>query len=82
MTQNANISIFSVLQFCTKNRICLFCIFVFCVITIVPVMILTHKVPQNGRLDLSSVKEEDTAGEKMARYGSKMTIYQLLIFES
>jgi hypothetical protein len=82
MTQNANISIFGVLQFCSKKRICLFCIFAFCVITIVPIMIQTHKVPQNDHLDFSFVKEGDTAGKKMARYGSKMTIYQLLFFES
>ena len=41
-TQNANISIFGVLQFCTKTCIGLFYIFAFCVITFVPIMIWTR----------------------------------------
>ena len=81
MTQNANISIFSVLQFYTKNTFA-FVAFLRFVSTIVPIMIQTHKVPQNDSLDFSFVKEGNTAGKKMAKYGSKMTIYQLLFFES
>jgi hypothetical protein len=39
MTQNANISIFGFLQFCTKTLICVFCVFAFCVVSIVKITI-------------------------------------------
>ena len=54
----------------------------FCVIAFEPIELQTCSVPQNDRLDLSFVKDEHTDGEKRAQYGSKMTIYQLLFFES
>ena len=38
--------------------------------------------PQNDRLNLSFVKDKHVGGKKMARYGLKMSIYQLLFFVS
>ena len=40
------------------------------------------KVTQIDQLNLSFVKDIHVVGKKMARYGSKMVIYQLLFFES
>ena len=39
LTQNANISVFGFMQFCTKTLIYIFCAFAFCAITIVPIQI-------------------------------------------
>ena len=67
----------------TKTDVCnfyIFCVFVFFVITFVPIKIQTHSAPQNDRLDLSFVKDKHVADQKMARYGLKMAIYQLLFF--
>ena len=60
----------------------LFCVFAFYVITFLPNKIQTRKAPQNDRLNLSFVKDTHTVGKRMARYGRKMAIYQLLFFES
>ena len=43
---------------------------------------VTHQAPQNDRLNLSFVKDDHVVGKEMARYGLKMTIYQLLFFGS
>ena len=53
--------------------------FAFCVITVVPIMILTCSAPQNDRLNLNYVKEFHIVGTKMARNGRKMAIYQMQI---
>ena len=85
MTQNANISIYFLLQFCTKTDVfyfCIFYVFVFFVITFVPIKVLTCWAPQNDRLNLSFVKDKHVAGKKMSRYSLKMTINQLLYFGS
>ena len=42
-------------------------IFAFCVITFEPISFLTCSAHQNGRLNLSFVKDEDTYSKKMAR---------------
>jgi hypothetical protein len=55
---------------------------VFFVITFVPIKIYTRSAPQNDRLNLSFAKDKLVVGQKMARYGLKMAIYQLLFFES
>ena len=39
-------------------------------------------VPQNDRLNPSFVKGKHIVGEKIARYGHKMAINQLLFFSS
>ena len=57
-----------------------FCIFVFFVILFVPIKIQTWLTPQNDHLNLSFVKHKHVVGKKMARYGLKMAIYQLLFF--
>ena len=59
-----------------------FCVFVFFVITFVPIKNQTHLAPQNDRLDLSIVKDKHVAGQKMARYGLKKAIYQLPFFRT
>ena len=46
-------------------------IFAFCVITFEPTMIQTCLAPQNDRLNLSFVKDENIVAEKMARNGPK-----------
>ena len=68
------------LLFCTKTDIHVFCIFVFFLITFVPIKIQTCKAPQNDHLNLSYVKHEYVNGKKMARYGLKMAVYKLLFF--
>ena len=52
--------------------------FAFYVITFEPIEIQTCSAPQNDRLNFSFVKNKHTVGKKMARYGRKMAIYQLL----
>ena len=46
-------------------------IFALCVIMFEPIKIQTPLAPQNDRLNLSFVKDENTVGEKMARNGPK-----------
>jgi hypothetical protein len=73
------------LWFRTKTDIfvfCIFCVFVFFVITFAPIKILSHWAPQNYRQNLSFVKDKHVVCKIMARYGLKMTIYQLLFFGS
>jgi hypothetical protein len=48
--------------------------------TFVPIRIWTHLAPQNDRLKLSFVKDENTLCKNMARNGHKRAIYQLLFF--
>ena len=50
--------------------------FVFCVITVVPIMIQTCSVPQNDRLNLSFVKDIYEVAKKMTRNGRKMAIFE------
>ena len=57
-------------------------ILVLCVITFESIKIQTRSAPQNDLLNLSFVKDKHVVGKKMARYGLKMTIYQLLFFGS
>ena len=83
MTKNANISIsfyFAILYKNTRLRLCVFCIFVFCVITFVTIKIYNHYAPQSDRLNLSFVKDKHVFGKKMTIYGLKMAIYQLPFF--
>ena len=54
----------------------------FFVINFEPSEVQTHSAPQNDRVNLSFVKDKHIAGKKMARYGLKMTINQLLFFGS
>ena len=46
-------------------------VFTFCFITFKPIKIQAHLAPQNDRLNLSFVKDENTVGAKMARNGPK-----------
>ena len=48
--------------------------FAFCVITFEPIEVHTCSAPQNDRLNLSLVKENNVDGGKLARNGRKMTI--------
>ena len=73
---------FSFLLFCTKTDICVFCVFCIFVITFVSIKIQTCYASQNDHLNLLFVKYNHVAGIKMAKYGPKMTIYQLLLFLS
>ena len=57
-------------------------IFAFIVIAFEPIKIQTCSPPQNNHLNLSFVKDKHTVGKKMAIYGRKMAIYQLLFFKS
>ena len=54
-------------------------LFMFCVISVVPIMIQTCSAPQNDRLNLRFVKDFHIVGTKMARNGPKMAIYQMQI---
>ena len=77
MTKNAIISISVFLQFCTKARISVFCVFAFFVIIVVPITTKTCLAPQNDRLNLSFVKDEHIVGIKMARKVSRIgTLFQ------
>ena len=49
-------------------------IFVFCVVTFVPIITMTCKAPQNDRYNLSFVKDKHTNGQKMARKGHTKVI--------
>ena len=84
MTQNEiSISFFFAIFY--KNRhlhLLRFCIFVFFAVAFVPIKIQTHSVPQNDRRNLSFVIDKHEVGQKMARYGHKIAIYQLLFFGS
>ena len=75
-----NISISVFLWYCRKKCICVFCIFwvlfVFCVITVVQMMIQTCLAPQNDSLNLSFVKDINTVGKKMTRNGTTAAIYK------
>ena len=74
MIQNANISIFHFLRFCTKTLIAL-------LLYHLRVRVIKH-APQNEHLNLSFVKDNHIVGKKMARYGCKMAIYELPFFVS
>ena len=82
MTQNTNISISVFWRFCTKTLICVFCIFAFCVLPFVLIKVKTGYASQNTCLNITYVEDNHTVGKKMASYGRKMAIYQLLFFES
>ena len=56
--------------------------FVFYVITFEPIKIQTYSTIQNDRLNLSFVKDRHIVVEKVARYGRKLAIDQLLFFKS
>ena len=69
--------IFAILYKNTRFRFCVFCIFVFCVITFVKI---NRYAPQNDRLNLSFVKDERVVGKKMTVYDLKMAIYHVAFF--
>ena len=48
----------------------------FYVVTFDPIEIQTHQAPQNDRLNLSFLKDFHVVGEKMARKGHKMAIFE------
>ena len=81
MTQNANISISGVLQYCRKKRNLCFFLFLafiaFCVISVVPIMIQTCSGPQNDRLNFGCMKDFFIVGTKIAINGRKLAIYQM-----
>jgi hypothetical protein len=83
MTQNdANISISVFCDIVEKTAFVSFAFlhfFVFCVITVVPIMIQTCSATQNDRLNLSFVKFFQRVGTKMVRYSHNMAIYQVQI---
>ena len=57
---------FFFLRFCTKTDICIFFVFyvfVFFVITFVPIKIQTCSAPQNDRWNLSFVKDKHLVGQ-------------------
>ena len=57
-------------------------IFAFCVITFEPIKTQTRSAPQNDCLNFSFVKDTPVVGEKMARKGWKMAIYQSQILRN
>ena len=78
--------IFQFLFFCGFVRIiCFFCIFLFFInlgLIFCANSDLDRLAPQNDRVNLSFVKDENTVGKNLARNGLKMAIYQLLFFTS
>ena len=79
VTQNANISISVLMQYCRKNAVAFFAFlgfFAFCFKTVIPRMIQTCSAPQNDRLNFNFVKVFHTVGTKLAINGRKMVIYQ------
>ncbi len=79
MTQNAKYFHFRFFVIVKKSSIGFLVrllIFAFCVITFVPIKILTLAAHQNDRLNLSFVKDEHTYLEKMARIGLNTVIYK------
>ena len=70
--------------FCSKTDIwvfCVFCVFLFFVIiycTNQDLDLLSN--PKNDHLYLSFVKDKDTVGKTMTKYGLKMASYQLQFF--
>ena len=54
----------------------------FCVITFEPIKILTHKAPQNDRLNLSFVKEVHVIGKKWPEMVVKLTFIILFHFRT
>ena len=55
-------------------------IFLFCVITFKPIITKTYQAPQNGRLNLSFVKDNTIWSEKMAKKGPTEVIYNSVSF--
>ena len=49
-------------------------IFLFCVITFEPIITKAYQAPQNGRYNLSFVKDKHTYGEKITRKRRKKVI--------
>ena len=69
---DTSISISRFLRFCTKHS------FAFCTNKDLDLL----STSKNDGLNLSFVKDKHIVGEKMARYGRKMAIYQFLFFAS
>ena len=63
---------FAILQ---EKFICVFVFYTFWVITFVPITIYICQAPQNDRLNLSFVKDEDIVGKNIARNCHKTAIY-------
>ena len=55
-------------------------IFPFCVITFEPIITKTYQAPQNGRHNLSFVKDKHIWGEKKATKGLTQVIYNSVSF--
>ena len=80
MTQNAKTQEMQMSVFVQNRKKMEMEIFALCVITFEPIRIETSQAPQNDRLDLSVVKDENTYDKKMAGNDRTIVIYQYLSF--